>query len=116
MNDLQAAYQHSLTTYVPNDDYQEIQDFLDKGYWVVVLESARYCGVTDARLPGADRYFLGAFKTESCAKRLLDSFKEDYDSDSNYSLLAPKIQPEPEPQPKPKPQPTQLIDDDDLPF
>lgn len=88
MNDFEAAWHHSQVTYKSNDDYETIHELLEKGFYIVVSCHARYCAVTDACLPGEDKYFLGAFKKKQEAERFLGTFEYE-DPDTTHKILEP---------------------------
>lgn len=62
MNDLQLAFQHSQATRPdPFPDSDLFRHLIREGYSVILQESDRFCGVTDARLPGCDTSIIAAF-------------------------------------------------------
>jgi hypothetical protein len=79
-NELQAGYALSQI-YQPRRvaDPAEIDRLIRNGFTVVVVEVARYCGHTDALLPGCDSYIAGAHPTRALALAAVEAAYGDDD-------------------------------------
>lgn len=91
MNDFQAAYQNSVLTQEPTEDETLIHQLRQKGLYCVAAESTRYCGVSDALLPGCDRYLIAAFKEQNRASVLMHILDVEHgnDPETSYRVLDP---------------------------
>jgi hypothetical protein len=68
MNPLGIAFQHSQATRPALfPDIELFVSLLEAGFSVVLCHSTRYCGVTDAQLPGNDTCIIAAFPTRDRA-------------------------------------------------
>lgn len=72
---------------MPADDSAKVDEFLRRGFWVLVNDRTAYCPSTDA-IMGRHRWFLGAYASKALAEAEMGRRWDD-DEDSDYRVLAP---------------------------